>query len=463
MYKVFLADDEQYIVDGLRVGIPWEAQGFAVCGTAGDGETALAEIERLRPDAVFTDIRMPCLSGLELIARIKERLPGTFLVVITGHAEFEYAKKAIEHGVDGYTLKPIEREEIVAHLAKFRAVLDRRLAEARSSSLMEAIENDDGAAFAACLPGGVAQCILANGGRLAALEDRGAAGVCRLARDQWLYVSSQEHSAQRLAAMADAGVLGIGAVTHGAAQGPPSAFVSEAILRSYGYFMDPKARIRTTGYESGARHRYLLLLGLLSRQALKKDSAAAEATLESLRELLGEVSIAELSRSWGVHDALCSLDGGDEEHPATGGFHALVERWPDALACFADFAKGIRGAILPPPDRAPTGTDNRLVSEVIGYLREHTRESPTPFDVAARFNVGHAHLSRLFKKETGLAFSKYVTLLKMERSRTLLAKTGLSVNDVAQESGYVDYLYFRKVFKKQHGVTPTEYRRQQAR
>jgi len=461
MHKVFLADDEQYILDGLAAGIPWEAQGFTVCGTAGDGKSALEEIGRLRPDVVFTDIRMPCLSGLDLIARVKPRLSGTFFVVISGHAEFEYAKTAIEHGVDGYVLKPIETDEVVAHLVKFRRILDLRLSEARSSSLMASIEDDDGDAFRACLHGGVVQSIVANGARMEALEGRGSTAACRLAGNRWLYVSSQEYMPRKLHAMAAAEVSGVGVVTAGEdGTGAPSAWVGEAIVRSYGFFMDPGSRIRTVGYGSDARQRYLHLLGLLSHQTLRKDGPGVEATLAGLRDLLPEVSITELSRSWSLLDSLYPPDGGDER--VEPGFHSLVERWPDARACFADFARAVHDAVLPPFEGEPEATDNRLVTDVITYLRGNLEGSPALPDLAERFHVGHVYLSRLFKKETGMGLSKYLMRLKMERSRTLLAKTGLSVNEVAQESGFGDYLYFRKVFKRNHGVTPTEYRRRES-
>ena len=72
MFKVLLADDESWVVESLKASINWEEQGFGVIGTAGNGSEALEMIQKLKPDLVFADIRMPGLNGLELIRKASE-------------------------------------------------------------------------------------------------------------------------------------------------------------------------------------------------------------------------------------------------------------------------------------------------------------------------------------------------------------------------------------------------------
>lgn len=112
MYRVLLIDDERLVLASLRRRIDWEACGFSVCGEAFNGKDGLSKIEELHPDLVFTDIRMPGISGLDLIGQAQKEFPSVRFVVISGYSEFEYAKRAIEYGVLGFCVKPFDEEEI---------------------------------------------------------------------------------------------------------------------------------------------------------------------------------------------------------------------------------------------------------------------------------------------------------------------------------------------------------------
>ena len=116
MKKVFLVDDEIVIRENMRTCIDWEKEGFVYCGDAPDGELALPLIEKLKPDILITDIRMPFMDGLELSAIVRKMQPGIKIVILSGHDEFEYARQAIRIGVEEYCLKPFSAEEIVRML-----------------------------------------------------------------------------------------------------------------------------------------------------------------------------------------------------------------------------------------------------------------------------------------------------------------------------------------------------------
>ncbi|MEG0766272.1 MAG: response regulator, partial [Clostridia bacterium] len=127
MYRVFLADDEPWILEGLRACIDWETLGFTLCGTAENGLDALEKIGRLRPDCLLADIRMPGMDGLTLIARAREENPRLRCAILSGYAEFTYAREGIRQGVDGYLLKPIEETDLEALLHIMRSKLDMPL------------------------------------------------------------------------------------------------------------------------------------------------------------------------------------------------------------------------------------------------------------------------------------------------------------------------------------------------
>lgn len=126
MYKVLLVEDETVIRQGLRELIVQAAPQFQVVGEAASGAEALEVLRCEVPDVLITDIRMREMDGLSLVGFAREMYPDLLMLIISGYGEFEYARKAMEHGVLSYLLKPIERHELVKCLQKMQSLLDRR-------------------------------------------------------------------------------------------------------------------------------------------------------------------------------------------------------------------------------------------------------------------------------------------------------------------------------------------------
>lgn len=121
MLKVFLVEDEYIVREGIK-NMNWEAFELSFCGEASDGELAFPLIKKKQPDIVITDIRMPFMDGIELSKLIKKEFPHIKIIILSGHEEFEYAKSAIQIGVEEYLLKPINSEEL---LQAVRRVADK--------------------------------------------------------------------------------------------------------------------------------------------------------------------------------------------------------------------------------------------------------------------------------------------------------------------------------------------------
>ncbi len=109
MYNVLLVDDEIFARQGLRNLIDWASCGFEVIDEAGNGEDALAIIQKDKPDLVITDIRMPVLDGMELIRITTQEQPyKPSFIIISGYDDFKYAQQAVRYGVHDFILKPID-------------------------------------------------------------------------------------------------------------------------------------------------------------------------------------------------------------------------------------------------------------------------------------------------------------------------------------------------------------------
>ena len=118
IYKVLLVDDEEEVMDMIERRISWPELGFEVVGKAQNGIKALEISEKLQPDVVITDIKMPYMDGLELARNLKQDNPCVRILILTGFDEFEYAKEAIDIEVEQYLLKPVNAQELTQTLKK---------------------------------------------------------------------------------------------------------------------------------------------------------------------------------------------------------------------------------------------------------------------------------------------------------------------------------------------------------
>lgn len=138
MLKVLLVDDESFILQGLKVLIDWEQEGFTITGTAANGEEALAFLENHEVDLIMADIRMPAISGTELLRILREeRGMDTYFIILSGYADFAYMQQAIRYQCTDYLLKPVEREQLVETLQKVLALKAGREEEQRANLKME--------------------------------------------------------------------------------------------------------------------------------------------------------------------------------------------------------------------------------------------------------------------------------------------------------------------------------------
>lgn len=130
MRKVFLVEDESVIREGLRNNIPWEEYGFFFAGEATDGEMALPLIRKTRPDVLITDIKMPFMDGLSLSKMVHAEFPKMKIIIISGYDDFEYARQAIEVGVEQYLLKPITKSMLKKTLLELKEKMDQDVEQA---------------------------------------------------------------------------------------------------------------------------------------------------------------------------------------------------------------------------------------------------------------------------------------------------------------------------------------------
>lgn len=119
-YSVIVAEDEELLLQNLISKIEQSGTGFEVVGSAQTGEQAYALVEKLNPDLVISDIRMPVMDGITLLKKIREYYPSMDFIITSGYSDFEYAKSAIKYQAFAYLLKPIDPDELQETLLKLR-------------------------------------------------------------------------------------------------------------------------------------------------------------------------------------------------------------------------------------------------------------------------------------------------------------------------------------------------------
>lgn len=136
MYNMILVEDEKSIRENLQKGILWEKYGFHIVADAANGEEALEKIEKLHPDVLLTDIKMPFMDGLELARIVHSLYSNIKIVILSGYTEFTYAKEAITIGVEEYLVKPITPTKVVRTFSNLKQKMDEERQKVESYDAM---------------------------------------------------------------------------------------------------------------------------------------------------------------------------------------------------------------------------------------------------------------------------------------------------------------------------------------
>lgn len=161
-----------------------------------------------------------------------------------------------------------------------------------------------------------------------------------------------------------------------------------------------------------------------------------------LREVLGSEADQVLS----------ALEQGDqaEASPVPNGYAFSPFAWRDWLI---GFLTRLAGEISKRQQR-----ESRKIGDILAYIEQHYQSELSLQDLAAHFQVSREYISRKFKQEFGDNFSDYLATYRIDKAKKLMRNPNLKIQQVAEMVGFNDVKYFSKVFKKQEGVSPREYR-----
>ena len=522
LYKVVLVEDEIVAREGIRDNVDWRSAGFEFCGEATDGEMALPLIESARPDVLITDIKMPFMDGLQLCKIVRERLPWIKIVILSGHDEFHYAQEALKLGVTEYLLKPVGVQDLHEALQKVARLLDqerqkqddlRKLQDqvadqvklSREKFLLRLVLEGTSALEAIQQSRQLELDIIARWYQLTVIKaelcdqtgqfdfqqfqqvERIVSGLVQHNPDVYLLKKdldelvliikgdSREQVTQEgyfLSELIKNEVestttcllrVGLGAPQERLSDIPQSFAQATAMVQQTGRATKPG---ETTAQVDKAE---LLKLDKAALENFLKFGHAAEFDEFFdlyLRPLSQAALDSYLIKNYIFIDLVLTTAkfahrlGGmvDQVIPEINSVETLLLNIK-TVEQMREEARKICASALVFRDNQANNQSVVVAQEAKAYINDHFDNPDLSLnDVAVHVNLSSSHFSTVFSRETGETFKEYLTGVRIEKAKELLKLTGLKTFEIAYQVGYKDPHYFSAVFKKQTGVSPTDFR-----
>lgn len=476
MYRIIVIDDEKLVIKSLIATVDWEKYGFEIIGEAYNGQDGFELIKEKKPDLVFVDIRMPGKSGLELISDVNELGFGTLFAVVSGYAEFAYAQKAIKNGAISYCLKPFSESELVEclRIATEKLEMQSQIYKTNLLMLLEEPWEKNKTNISKVLERLKLDRDLENGLCIAVVIEKDNVkpeypnyiSRMRLGRNkQALFIASgrmNEFLLKYVPSFYDRYVsIGISAEVRDA-QDLKNA-IDDASSTAWNYFITGKTSVvfRTGDivYDEAEK-----LLTSIEKYNYNNDH-------EKLLEALGKINEAadsgmmlpyQIVRLYNhLKERLPTVEFEENDDDYINNIEQLSYIYINAREMIDDF----KLAVEQKANRSQVKVDkikNITAKQILEYVNENFSDDIAIRQISQIFFINPSYLSQLFKKEVGETFTKYLMKLRIQYSCELLVNTSLNISEIAEKSGYADYFYFARVFKKATGYTPSQYRGENA-
>jgi Response regulator containing CheY-like receiver domain and AraC-type DNA-binding domain len=506
MIKTILVDDDYLVRMYLLAAADWNKEGFEIIADVQDGEQALEKIEELRPELVITDISMPVMDGVELIREIRRRQIPCRIIVLSCHDSYTHVKEALKQGADDYILKnEFKNENIHNMLASLKHKIEETREETRQKQLLAQLadlgSNELKKKFLICvaendydynqLQGksvkyGVQLSLLKTAiievkllepcrddepselkqGMLKKLlkifrEELGMSLHFELImKNESEYTvildggTISDSSAEKLhehikqefnlpLAMGISDVcIGKDSLKHAylhAKQALGYSFYQKSAIyhyepknssvphkMSYHRFYDDVRKLLIASDIEG-----IIRMAECQISIFEKEITRPEAVIEWVKEM---DHILQSDRSLEEYEKINHIDQ----------VRAVIDSWQAGIRCYPNIESKV---------------SNIIVAQAIEYIMKNYGEAISLAAIADHLKINATYLSRIFKQETKMNFTDYLTICRIENAKELLSETNKKIKEISAACGFYDYRYFCKIFKKAEGRSPLDYRR----
>lgn len=463
MYKVLLVDDEEMVIKSLIATLNWKEYGFEITGYALSAEEALKKVEEQKPDVVITDIKMPKINGLELLQMIKTIYPSTHCIIISGYAEFAYIQKSIRLEAEGYCLKPFDEDEISVYLKRIKKSLDKSDRVSNQDNYMQDyIQKTSTEALAYMTAFYKEKGIDFHKENIFIMYiigidkmEKGDKIISINAGYQKLICLVRESEIDTLInSLQDKNIhIGISRVIASADKAAKA--VREAKVCAYQYFCQEECN-RVNKYTAPIKDKSIIQV--LERELEYKDCSKIRKYILEISDkfINGEYNIDFAIHLQNIYASWLSNNNKEKELELIFDYDLLCERFHNVFELLfqmeSDFNEANQKVTF------QNNISNKTFMTIYRYLEKNYLKQINVTQLSEEFHINACYLSQLFKKEMGCTFTDYLANKRIEYSCKLLLETDLKINEIAELSGFSDYFYFSRVFRKIKKCSPTEYR-----
>ncbi len=426
MYKVLLVDDEYMITEGLKVLIPFEKWKMEVVATANDAETALEYISQNPVDLVITDVNMPGMNGLDMIAQMKEILPNVAFIILSGYQEFEYVKTALNLQVADYLVKPVNKVELATILEKLSQQFEQSSYHEIEKIFQEELSEEE------------LEFLLENKAPVwlgASHDPHGFASTTYPVSNQMLYLCLSHH---------------------------------EEETNFYQLELSSPYKERLQQFKNDLEK--MLFYGTVGRKQTDPLFQYYEPMYRVI--IQGNINqiLEELDMLKGIvlsHTPRVSITKQLFIQFMMDVYHLFEHLQPDDMTSiikeiesvseFESLLKYIKQKLTELFAQYRMNENVASVLEVIG--RDYQKDLSLK-DISKELFINPVYLGQLIKRETNSTFAELLNKQRIKAAQQLLLSTNDSIEDVCYAVGYSNVGYFYKVFRKLCGKSPKAYRQQ---
>ncbi len=498
MLKIFLVEDEYVVREGIK-RINWQAHGYEFAGEAPDGELALPLIDKTRPDIVITDIKMPFMDGLELSRQLRRDYPETEIIILSGYAEFSYAREAVNLGVSRFLTKPISPVELMEQIDQIRDQIEEKqreedLKKARkdfflrlvtgSGSVSEILEQASELEIE--LKAAAYQIILAGLESRTKSKDEYSASLERAQAELETWIETEkiiafdrEEEGHAILVMADSkealrdrvnqiaeGFTGIAgkykSLKYYLGVGLAAGRVGE-IARSF-----------DTARAAYAHRFFDRNSGMVWAEDRPRGPAGEDTDLvhvnpntferARLQDFLKTGEESEIP--YFVDETFDHLEGESGKSLMFRQYITIETGIPAPDAAVSSTTRAMRdycSLLVTEAVRARNSVSGNRHRDVVDLVISHIESNYADEDLSLQtladlVHFSPSHLSVIFSQQTGETLSKYLINYRIGKAKEALCCTSKKSSQIAEETGYRDPHYFSYMFKKVTGMTPTQYR-----
>jgi two-component system response regulator YesN len=506
MYQLMIIDDEPVVRAGIMQLIPWESFHFELCAEGIDGKDGLRKVLEYSPDLVLVDVKMPGMSGIELIKQArKEGFEGKF-IILTGYADFEYAKSAVNLGVRAYLLKPIDENELIESVQEVLEELEVKknlddyysLSELKArqevlyrlllhSSDKESLRRDimlygmdfNYRSFCTAILNTKASYLEMDTKRRKDREEmilRGLANTEQIIVDDKLVIICKGSTYQEILPVLmknnervkrHFGESYFIAIGHNVANWGDITFSYECakLLMEYEFLYKANGAVsieilNQIGLKASGNFSDLLC-GLIEIGNTEEIHHTIHDLKNSYKkELMKESDIKILV----IHNMVLlnsilvrRYDMNKDKFPNFEQFIEEikhVESLENLMEIMEDYCIKLTGCI------GVSSTD-AVIKRMTAYMERNYDKDLKLEGIARLFNYNSAYLGKIFKKEMGESFNNVLDKIRIENAKRLLLESDMKVYQVSEQVGYSNIDYFYSKFKKYVGISPKEFKNQE--